>query len=142
VPAGDLLEEEADRRGRDGYDVPVFFRGKKVGVKRRYSDGLLQARLKAVLPNKYRERAPLPPDAPRVQTIVLRDFIFEHEVSRLLDTGKVSREDLTPLVRETLEKRAQEKADLDPQIACPTRTPTPLSDLSHEGAQKREKSLA
>jgi hypothetical protein len=140
VPAGDLLEEEADRRGRDGIDVPVFFRGKKIGLKRRYSDGLLHARLKAVLPHKYRDRAPLPPEAPRVQTLVVRDFVFEYEVTRLLDIGKITRDDLAPSVRETWEKLQTEKAMLDPQAAHAIRTPTPLSVLSHEGAQKREKS--
>jgi hypothetical protein len=139
VPAGDLLEAEADRRGRDGYDVPVFFRGKKVGAKRRYSDGLLHARLKAVLPHKYRDRAPLPPEAPRVQTVVVRDFMFEHEITRLLDTGKITRDDLEPAVRETWEKRQEESTMLDPQRAHAIRTPTPLSHLSHEGAQLREK---
>src|SRR5262245_35302996 len=42
--AGDLLEEEADRRGRDGYDEPVFFQGECRGAKRKFSDPLLLAR--------------------------------------------------------------------------------------------------
>ncbi|MFM9865632.1 MAG: terminase, partial [Micropepsaceae bacterium] len=50
VIACDLLAEEADRRGRDGFDEPVFYRGEQCGVKHRYSDNLLLARLKALQP--------------------------------------------------------------------------------------------
>ena len=85
--AGDLLEEEADRRGRDGFDVPVFFRGQSCGTKRKYADGLLLARLKAIRPESYRERT-APPLAPPVQpqpfSVVLREFALEDLVRRLL----------------------------------------------------------
>ncbi|MBP6010789.1 MAG: helix-turn-helix domain-containing protein [Alphaproteobacteria bacterium] len=70
--AADLLEEEADRRGRDGYDEPVFHRGEQCGAKRKYSDGLLLARLKALRPHQYRENVPLPPQN---VTIVIQDFL-------------------------------------------------------------------
>lgn len=70
--AADLLEEEADRRGRDGYDEAVFFRGEPCGAKRKYSDGLLLARLKALRPHQYRENVPLPPQN---VTIVIQDFL-------------------------------------------------------------------
>lgn len=36
------LEEEAVRRAVEGVEEPVFHQGKQVGVKRKYSDGLLK----------------------------------------------------------------------------------------------------
>lgn len=38
--AGDLLEDEADRRRRDGYDEPIFYHGEEQGAKRKSSDAL------------------------------------------------------------------------------------------------------
>ncbi|MFM9863992.1 MAG: hypothetical protein ACKVRO_10325, partial [Micropepsaceae bacterium] len=57
---------EADRRGRDGFDEPVFYRGEQCGVKHRYSDNLLLARLKALQPELYRDMPTLMalPDQP------------------------------------------------------------------------------
>ena len=72
--AADLLEEEADRRGRDGTEEPVFYQGAQVGAKRRFSDALLLARLKALRPAQYRDNAPQPQPA---VTIVIRDFLNE-----------------------------------------------------------------
>lgn len=42
----DSLEIEAIRRGRDGFDEPVFNKGALVGYARRYSDALLTTMLK------------------------------------------------------------------------------------------------
>ncbi len=50
------LEAECDRRGKDGIDKPVFWKGKKVATVKQYSDTLLMFRLKALAPEKYRER--------------------------------------------------------------------------------------
>lgn len=61
------MEREADRRGRDGFEEPLFHAGKPVMVKgadgverqattRRHSDTLLIFRLKALRPEMYRER--------------------------------------------------------------------------------------
>jgi hypothetical protein len=52
----DLLEHEADRRAIKGWDEPVFYQGRACGVIRKYSDQMLDRRLKAELPQKYRER--------------------------------------------------------------------------------------
>lgn len=53
----EALEEEADRRGRIGWKEPVgWYRGKAGGKVRRHSDALLMFRLKALAPDKYRER--------------------------------------------------------------------------------------
>lgn len=54
--AADGMEEEAHRRAVVGVLKPVFQGGKKVGSIREYSDTLLIFRLKAVRPEKYRER--------------------------------------------------------------------------------------
>ena len=50
----ELLEIEADRRGVDGIDKPVYFQGEKVDTNKVYSDHLLMFRLKKLDP-KYRD---------------------------------------------------------------------------------------
>ena len=42
-----MLETEADRRGHDGWEEPVFYEGKEVATIKKYSDRLLIARIKA-----------------------------------------------------------------------------------------------
>jgi hypothetical protein len=54
--AGDRLEHELVRRGRDGVDEPVWYQGAQCGVQRKYSDQLLVVALKGALPSKYSER--------------------------------------------------------------------------------------
>ena len=51
------LEAEADRRAAEGTLEPVFYQGGECGQIRKYSDTLLIFRLKALKPEKYRERA-------------------------------------------------------------------------------------
>jgi len=55
----ETMEAEADRRGVEGVLKPVFYQGKECGQIREYSDTLLIFRLKALHPEKYRERAEL-----------------------------------------------------------------------------------
>lgn len=52
--AADLLEEEADRRARDGYDEVTTRDGVET-IRNKRSDMLLLARLKAMRPERYRE---------------------------------------------------------------------------------------
>ena len=99
--AADLLAEEADRRGRDGVDEPVFAAGREIGSKRRYSDGLLLARLKALLPHKYREGYE-PPAAP--VTVTIREFELEWELARLIKAGRLALADLEPGPRATIQR--------------------------------------
>jgi hypothetical protein len=55
--AADLLEAEAFRRAVHGWDEPVgWYKGKAGGVVKRYSDALLIVLLKALRPNRYKER--------------------------------------------------------------------------------------
>jgi len=54
--AVDALEAEARRRALDGTRKPVFYRGKRAGFVREYSDTLMIFLLKAHRPNKFRER--------------------------------------------------------------------------------------
>jgi hypothetical protein len=49
------LEREADRRGVEGIDKGIYYKGEKVDVEREYSDTLLIFRLKRLDP-AYRER--------------------------------------------------------------------------------------
>lgn len=52
----DLLEDEAQRRARDGTQKPVYQGGKKVGIVNEYSDTLLIFLLKARRRNKYGDK--------------------------------------------------------------------------------------
>ena len=52
----DRLEDEAVRRGVEGVEEPVFYRGDIVGYKLNYSDQLLMFMLKAGRPDKFAER--------------------------------------------------------------------------------------
>lgn len=100
--AGDLLEEEADRRGRDGYDEPVYFQGEERGAKRKYSDALLLARLKAVRPDQYRERISMPSFGQQNVTVVIRDFDSEDAMLRLVAEKKLTVDELPPRLRARL----------------------------------------
>lgn len=64
------LEEEARNRAIDGYDEPVFQRGKIVGFRRRYSDRLLIFLLEANVPEKFGRHA-TPRNAPEQQQITV-----------------------------------------------------------------------
>lgn len=52
----DTLEREAIRRGRTGWLEPVFYKGQVCARVRKWSDTLLIFMLKALRPEKYRER--------------------------------------------------------------------------------------
>ena len=59
---GDLIqlsecEKEADFRGRLGWLEPKFYEGRVCGFIRKYSDGLLLARMKALAPERYGDKA-------------------------------------------------------------------------------------
>jgi len=61
--AADAVERELHRRSVEGYDEPVIFKGELMETKegepltvRRYSDRLMELRIKALKPEKYRER--------------------------------------------------------------------------------------
>lgn len=54
--AVELMEAEADRRAIEGVDEPVFYKGYECGYVRKFSDTLLIFRLKALAPEKYKER--------------------------------------------------------------------------------------
>ena len=55
--AADSMESEAIRRGTEGVDKPVYQQGVEVGTIREYSDTLLIFMLKAVRPEKFRDRS-------------------------------------------------------------------------------------
>jgi len=60
VEAGiDALEDAVLRRARDGFERPVFYQGRQVGVQRCYADSLAVLLLKARRPERYRDRVDL-----------------------------------------------------------------------------------
>lgn len=85
------LEAEADRRGVDGVEKPVFYRGKQCGTIREYSDTLLMFRLKRLDP-RYRDRFDLQhsgadggPVAMTIADVVRRAAAADPDYSRLTD---------------------------------------------------------
>lgn len=57
LEVGDALQDEAVRRAHEGVLKPVYYKGKRCGVRRVYSDGLLMFLLRRMLPEVYGERA-------------------------------------------------------------------------------------
>ena len=53
----DALEEEALRRGVEGFLEPVWYNGEIVGHRRKYSDNLLIFMLKGRRPGTFRDNA-------------------------------------------------------------------------------------
>jgi hypothetical protein len=102
--AGDLLEEEADRRGRDGYDETVFYQGDERGAKRKYSDALLLARLKAIRPDQYREKITMPAVGQQNVTVVLRDFSLEALVQKAVRGEAIDPAEVPARLRALVEK--------------------------------------
>jgi hypothetical protein len=75
----DALEDEAVRRGCEGYLKPVFHRGKEVGAIREYSDTLLIFMLKARRPAKFRDNYVAPQNGGNDKTIVITGGLPESE---------------------------------------------------------------
>ncbi len=127
--ACDLLADEADRRGRDGYEEPVFYRGEQCGTKRRYSDGLLLARLRALRPEQYRETPTLISFGQPTATPP-RDFELERFVRDLAQGNEVDFAKLSPHI----------SALLDPPEVAQRKTPKPCATCAaSQGATPVEK---
>lgn len=56
IEAGDMLEDVAIKRVREGTLDPVFYQGEKVGARRVYDSGLMQFLLRGLKPQKYSAR--------------------------------------------------------------------------------------
>ena len=54
--ANDLMEREARRRGIDGFERPIIYKGEITGEYTDYSDALLTTLMRGNKPEKYRER--------------------------------------------------------------------------------------
>lgn len=54
---GAALEDECRRRAGKGYLEPVFYKGQKCGVVRKYSDTLLIVMLKSIYPERFADRS-------------------------------------------------------------------------------------
>jgi hypothetical protein len=89
--AVDVMEDEADRRAIHGFDE-ITHRGRSVQQRRRYSDTLLLARLRALRPEVYRD-----PPASRARatalamptTVVVRDHIEDRILRQLIEAGQL-----------------------------------------------------
>lgn len=76
----EALEAEADRRGMLGVERPVYQGGRMVGTTTEYSDTLLIFRLKALKPDKYRDRFSVHADV----THHNGDSQLDDEIARLM----------------------------------------------------------
>jgi hypothetical protein len=103
--ASDLLEEEAERRGRIGWTEPVFYQGEQVGTKHKYSDALLLARLKAVRPKLYNSEAfKRPPLTSWNMSEITCTTLAQ--VRELLEAGTIRAEQLPEDFREMMDRYA------------------------------------
>ena len=70
-----LMEDEAKRRGIEGVEEPVFYKGVECGTIRRYSDQLLITLLKAHAPEKYRNniQADITSKGESISKIIIED---------------------------------------------------------------------
>lgn len=133
--ACDLLADEADRRGRDGFDEPVFYKGEQCGTKRRYSDGLLLARLKALRPEQYRETPTLISFGQPVAAHP-RDFELERVVRDLANGRKVDFNKVSPHISALLDMAPPETEPAhtpDSCATCATSSGAPLVENPENG---------
>lgn len=87
---GEGLEDEARRRGYEGWDEPVFYQGDLVDHVAKFSDTLLIFLLKGIFPEKYKDRQ-------------LTEHGGKININHDLDLTKLSTGDLQK-IRELLEK--------------------------------------
>lgn len=88
------LEQEADRRAIEGVNKPVFYKGQLVTdstgkpvVIKEYSDTLLIFRLKALAPEKYRERIDNKVDVRTPGAVALRVIYDDDRKANQRDSG-------------------------------------------------------
>lgn len=53
---GQMLKDEAIRRGVDGVLEPIYYKGQIAGYRKQYSDGLLTTMLKSTFPDEFADR--------------------------------------------------------------------------------------
>mgnify|MGYP003584922889 CR=1 FL=1 len=70
------LEDEARRRAYEGWEEPVWHKGKECGSVRKFSDTLLIVLLKAHMPERYRENIKIDLNS-RVAAMSLEEKIAE-----------------------------------------------------------------
>ncbi len=77
LQAADVLEDEAHRRAVEGVEEPVgWYKGEPGGYVRRYSDVLLMFQLKALRPEKYRERVEMRGTLANIDVTKLPDHLL------------------------------------------------------------------
>lgn len=85
----DMLEQEAIRRGKSGFEKPVWYKGERVGTETQYSDTLLLAVLKSKKA-AYRESRSIVDATVQNTNLVAPNF----DVSKYTDEELIQLEDL------------------------------------------------
>lgn len=75
------MEAEADRRGIEGIEQPIYYRGVEVEHVRKFSDALLMFRIKKLDPS-YRDTAPSEEPAKDRDRIVIREVVVHLDHGR------------------------------------------------------------
>lgn len=91
------FEREADRRAIEGVDHPITYQGVVTGHYAEYSDNLLMFRMKALAPDKYRERQSVEHSGPnsgpiRVEDAGLTDEERASRVMAILERARARRD--------------------------------------------------
>lgn len=94
-----ILEDEAMRRAVEGVEEPVYQSGVLVGVKRVYSDKLLQMMLAAADPARYGDRKRLELVADPAALALLDDSTRAARISQLLAAAAQRAGELAPAQR-------------------------------------------
>lgn len=83
------LEDEATRRGKNGYRKAVYHQGEVVGYERRYSDRLLETMLEATNPAKFRKNASIEVKGQIAHTVTAlsKEELLEQIAARGLPTA-------------------------------------------------------
>ncbi len=94
------LEEEADRRGLHGFDEAQV-RGKQVYQRRKYSDRLLLARLRALCPQRYGEgKLMAAANKPDKMEFVVRhhigDLLTNEWLNKMLAAARLTEDEIPP----------------------------------------------
>lgn len=110
------LEDEARRRGFQGWEEPVFYEGEQVASVRKFSDTLLIFILKAHFPEKYRER-------------------FQAELTGP-GGGPIQTQNLDDMAKALPDKDLRLLRDILARVAAPGPGPGPVIDVEPEPEEK------
>lgn len=104
----EALEDEAVRRGMEGYDEKVFYQGVAVGTIRKYSDKLLTLLLQGAIPEKYNMNKYKPVD------LGVEEIIPSHKTQEAKEKLAAQLDEL--LIDEELVKKLLEQLKAETEI--------------------------